>query len=402
MNISGNRVGTVVNFFMENGLQSKDFHDNDTADKAFKALLKAKADPTEENILEVYAFLNQNIRIARSGGFEFDPNSGNIFMKGFYSTPVPEKLMETVEEYVECDYPIESITNFWKLLMANPDKRVRESLFKFIETHNFVLTDQGYMIVYKTVDYKNDTTDSSMDIASFVSNSYLKVRKHWGTSTKKYVVFKEFMEVDLDGDVKFELKLTKKVTFDRWDVEAKNVELVGRLDKLQANLDELIDEDSVVFTDLHTHTMEIRLGEPVKMDRTECDSDPAIDCSYGLHVGATSYVENFARSESVVLMCLVNPMNVVAVPTYDHSKMRVTEYYPFALGSFENRKIDIIEQPFFDYDYVSHEAEELERILEIDMEEARTISLNAPDDDRTDEEYKSILESRVVDLMEGN
>lgn len=394
MNISGNRVGTVVNFFMDNeGLQSKDFYNNDVADKAFKALLAAKANPTVENIAIVYDFLNENIRIARAGGFIFEPETNNIYLDGFFSTPVPEALMETVEQYVENGYPTEAITNFWKLLMSNPDKRVRKSLFDFYATHDFVLTDKGYMIVYKAVDYMNMITQ---DTASFVSNAYLKVRKDWGTSPKKYVVYKQFGELGDDKD--FELKMTKKVTFDKWDLTTKNIELVGRLDELQTNLDELIDGDkSSVFTDMHTHSMEIRLGEPVHMPRSECDSDPARDCSHGLHVGATKYVENFAGSDSVILACLVNPMNVVAVPEYDHSKMRVTEYFPFALGNFEDRKIDIIKQPYFEYDYVSHEEEELKKILAGEMEE-RPNSYNAPEDDRSNDEYIKILEARVVDL----
>ncbi len=88
----------------------------------------------------------------------------------------------------------------------------------------------------------------------------------------------------------------------------------------------------------------------------------------------------------------------MAVPQYDHSKMRVCEYYPFALATFEDRKIDIIEQKFFEYDYVSHEEDELKRLLEASEEDVRTTSYNAPNDDRSLEEYKDILEARVIDL----
>ena len=186
---------------------------------------------------------------------------------------------------------------------------------------------------------------------------------------------------------------------EKWDVAEKRVELVGSLDELQANLDELIDGDaSSVFTDLHTHSMEIRLGETVHMTRSECDSDPRASCSHGLHVGATSYVESFANSESVVLVCLVNPMNVVAVPNHDNSKIRVTEYFPFALANFEDRKIDIIEQSYFEYDYVNIEKGELEKILASEVEDAREVSYNAPADTRSDEDYLAILEARVTDL----
>lgn len=386
--ITGNKIGTKVNLSINGVLHSKDCGNAEGANIFFSKLLEAKNDPTDENVDGLYEFLNKNIRIAKMAGFDYDVQTGETFMEGF-NTPVPELLVETIEDYLENKFPVESITNFWKLLMANPDHRVREDLFKFIAEHDFSLTEKGYMIVYKTVDYMNMVTQ---DVASFVSNAYLKVRKDWGTSAAKYVVYKDFSGED------FELKLTKKVTFNKWDLETKGVEFVGNLNDLQKNLDSLIEDGaSSVFTDLHTHSMEIKLGEAVKFDRSECDADPRVSCSYGLHVGATSYVESFARSESVVLVCLVNPMNVMAVPQYDNSKMRVCEYYPFALATFEDRKIDIIEQKFFEYDYVNIEEKDLNEILSVQYD-VRDTAMNADEDERDYEEYRSILEARVTDL----
>jgi len=386
--VTGNKIGTKVNLFINGVLHSKECGVNEAADLFFTEILKTIKDPTDENVEGLYEFLNKNIRIAKMAGFEFDVSTGETYMEGF-NTPVPQLLVDTIKDYLDNNFPIESITNFWKLLMANPDHRVREDLFKFIATHDFSLTQKGYMIVYKTVDYMNMVTQ---DVASFVSNAYLKVRKDWGTSPSKYVVY-----ADGDGE-DFELKLTKKVTFNKWDVEEKGVELVGNLNDLQKNLDSLIEDgESSVFTDLHTHEMEIRLGEPVKFDRSECDADPKVSCSYGLHVGATDYVQRFANSNSVVLVCLVNPMNVMAVPEYDTSKMRVCEYYPFALATFEDRKIDIIEQKFFEYDYVSHEEKDLNEILS-SKEDVRVTAINADEDERDYDEYLTILESRVIDI----
>jgi len=391
--ISGNKIGTKVNLFINGALHSKECGTNEAANVLFTEILRVKTDPTDENVDSLYTFLNKNIRIAKMAGFEFDVETGETYMEGF-NTPVPQLLVDTIEDYLENDFPVEGITNFWKLLMANPDHRVREDLFKFIGAHDFTLTDKGYMVVYKTVDYMNMVTN---DVASFVSNAYLKVRKDWGTSASKYVVYRKFGDPEVEGE--WDLMLTKKVTFAKWDVDAKGVELVGNLNDLQKNLDNLIDDGaSSVFTDLYSHKMEIRLGEPVKFERGECDSDPTKDCSYGLHVGATRYVENFAGRNSVVLVCLVNPMNVMAVPEYDHSKMRVCEYYPMALATFEDRKIDIIEQKYFEYDYVSHEELELERLLKASEEDVRVTSYNGPNDTRDYSEYLEILEARVVDL----
>ena len=96
--------------------------------------------------------------------------------------------------------------------------------------------------------------------------------------------------------------------------------------------------------------MVINLGEVVWQERDLCDADPRNSCSNGLHVGATDYVQRFANGSSLILVCYVNPANVVAVPNHDHSKMRVSEYFPFAVAKFEDRKIDIIEQSYFESD----------------------------------------------------
>ena len=130
-----------------------------------------------------------------------------------------------------------------------------------------------------------------------------------------------------------------------------------------------------------------------------CDGDPSTECSYGLHVGATKYVETFGSGDKSVLVCLVNPMNVVAVPNYDNSKIRVREYFPFALGTFEDGKIDIIEDKYFEYDYKSHEESELKALLESrGIKDARSFAMSTVEDTRNDEEYYEILESRVIDL----
>lgn len=440
--ITGNKVGNRVNVMINGTLHSKDCGDNETANAFFKQILQAKADPTDENIDKVYDFLNKNIRIARVGGFEFDPQTGNVYMEGF-NTPVPDSIMETVEEYVENNFPIDSIKNFWKLLMANPDKRVREDLFKFIQTHDFSITDKGYMIVYKTVDYKNKV---DVDLAEFVSETYFKIKDKWKEAPRNYVVYKELSEEtvieevdngyyelegcdDEDGyydeygfepdwieeieeqvitKLVAELKFTKQDTFDKWLVQGnKQIEYVGNVDGLMSTLAEIEDESKSTYTDKHTHTMEIKLGVPVRMERKDCDADPQKDCSYGLHVGSTKYVEKFRGvglrnakydGESPVLVCLVNPMHVVAVPEYDHSKMRVSEYYPFGKGTVKNGQIEIIENPYFENDYIVHEEKELAQLIEANGENVRETAMNAEEDKREMDEYVKILKSRIIDL----
>jgi hypothetical protein len=438
--ITGNKVGTRVNVSINGKLHSKDCGVEEGAQKFFDAVIDAKANPTQENVDALYVFLNENIRIAKAGGFEFDIETGITYMEGF-NTPVPQDILETVEEYTENGYPVTSITNFWKLLMANPDKRVREDLFKFIQTHDFSITDEGYMIVYKTVDFLRKV---EKDLAEFASSTYLKIKDKWKEAPRNYDVYKKFTTeihmveedqgyydlegfddeveyydeygydpdwiediVEVEREVRtFEYKFTKSDTLSKMIEDGKDVEAVGNVQTLMDTLAEIEEENQSVYTDKHTHSMEIKLGVPVQMDRTECDADPKRDCSYGLHVGATKYVEQFRwvgrtnsdDQKSPVLVCLVNPMHVVAVPEYDHSKMRVSEYYPFARGFVKQGEIDIVENKYFPSDYKVHEEAELAEMLRKNEDELRPTAMNAEEDDREVDEYLKVLEKRVIDL----
>ena len=392
-NINAIKQGNVVNISLSGKLHKKNCGSVNEANELFKVALAAKADPSEENIKALKAYLNERLRVAYLVGLETDVDTGEIFMAGF-NTPVPKTLIDVIEEYHNNKFPLEPIFNFWKLLMINPDVRIRESLFKFITTHDFVLTDKGYMVTYKAVYVKDsDVVENPLD--GFVGEQYLAVKTNWKTNPKRYVVYKDLATG--------ELNITKLTTAENWDVKKKNVEILGNLSELYDALVKNKSEDVVektVYTDMHTRKMHIELGVPVLMDRKDCDSDPARDCSYGLHVGATSYVENFGNSNSAILVCLVNPANVVAVPDYDHSKMRVSQYFPIGLAKYENSKIDIIEQKYFEEDYCDFEADELESLIAKVQAEELPIQTakNADEETRPLSELKKIIESRLIDV----
>ena len=387
-NIQGVKIGNMVNISIEGKLHKKNCGSPKEADELFRAVLLAKENPSDANIKALRCYLNEKLRIALMAGLESDPESGEVFLAGF-NTPVPVTLVEVAKEYHENVYPLDAIINFWKLLMINPDVRVRESLFDFITTHDFVLTDKGYMVVYKAVYRKNEVDNS---FAEFVSNRFLHVKKTWKESPKNYVVYKD------END---QYAITKYATAEKFD---STVEILGNLNDLFNaifNTDNKTGvESTALYTDMHTRSMTIELGVPVKQARKECDSDPRQDCSNGLHCGATKYVENFAGRESVILVCLVNPANVVAVPQYDHSKMRVSEYFPYAFATYTDGKIDIIEEAYFEADYQEYELEELEsQIAKVKASELPVeTAINAEEETRPMTELMKMLESRLLDI----
>jgi len=391
------KIGNMVKISLNGKLRQKNCGSSEEADKLFKMTLKAKEDPTDENIKNVLGLLNEKTRVAIMAGLENDPETGEVYLAGF-NTPVPETLVEVIKEYHENEYPLDAIINFWKLLMLNPDKRIRTVLFDFIKTHDFVLTDNGYMVVYKAVyDKKNDQDSDETRFAEFISNRYLHVKKTWKESPKKHIVYRNIEDNTFNS--------TKVSTAEKWDEKEKGVEILGNLQELfDAIFNSSTEEEEKnvpVFTDMHTRKMHIELGVPVKQNRKECDADFRRDCSNGLHVGATVYVNSFANNDSTVLVCYVNPANVVAVPDYDHSKMRVCEYFPFAIAKYENRKIDIIEQSYFESDYIDYEVEEIEKQIKKIQENELPIekAINCEnDEERPMSELLKIIESRLIDL----
>ena len=85
------------------------------------------------------------------------------------------------------------------------------------------------------------------------------------------------------------------------------------------------------FKDHHSGTIDNHPGQRPSIPRNKVSDDPRCACHEGLHVGALSYAASFASmcntSEAIILICRIDPKDVVCVP-YDESqrKMRVCEY----------------------------------------------------------------------------
>lgn len=389
-NVQGVKIGNVVNLSINGKLYKKVCGSDEEAKNLYSAILTAKNDPTEDNVRAIRILINEKIKIAYLTDLEMDVVSNEVYLKGF-STPIPETLLEVIKEYHANGFPTEPILNFWKLLMINPDKRVRSSLFDFIKTHDFVLTDMGYMLVYKAV-YVKEKNKVDTTFNAFIIDAVNKVRG-WKTSLNKYVVYKRLSDNQYD--------ITKYTTVENWDVRERNVEIIGKLGVLYDAItlqSQVATEE--VYTDMYSRTMTIEIGKPVYMNRTECDADPAVDCSFGLHVGATKYVKSFANVDSKILICLVNPANVVAVPNYDHSKIRVSEYFPMGLVEYNNGTFNPIESKYYPSDYCAYEKQVFESMVKQVMKNEPPIStaINASGDDRSIDELKKMLNNRLYDL----
>ena len=391
------KQGSVINLSINGKLEKKICSSPEEATKIYKMVLSTKENPTDEAVKKLYAYLNDTTRIATIAGFEVDVVDGKVYLEGF-NTPVPQSISDIILEYYENDFPYQSIVNFWKLLMVNPDVRVRETLFDFLTKYNFVLTENGYFVTYKAVEIyksKNDTdspkvSKSKNNLTSFVNDNFIKV-KSWKKSAKNFTVYQK--------DGKYLLSETKKFKGNATTIGVLN-DLYVELFNISIPVKEETKIESVIYTDKHTRTMRIKLGQVVKQERDTCVGDPSIECASSLHSGSVIYVQNFANKIDTILSCLINPAHVVAVPKHDNTKLRSCEYFPLSVVDNFHSLSPNSQQSFFESDYIAYEKKELEKQIKMIKDNQLPIKacIDSKKEERSMDELLKIIESRLVDI----
>ena len=298
----------------------------------------------EIEILEEWALL------VKDGVYpELEIVNDQLCMTGI-NIPMPtflaKQFMYRSQKQDQSDY--KSLLNFWRLLALNPDAKCREDLYRFLDKHKMVVTPAGYFVAYRNVAVKKNAQVDNLEL--FVGESIVKV-KSWKKGTKHFSVLKN----KETGDYKL------------WDNRKKTpynqqaFDYVGKLDKL--NEDVVATDREAIYTDNHTRTMDIRIGTPVQIDRGECDPSPDRECSNGLHLGNPSFMRQGAFG-GVGLVCICNPMHVVAVPYRDGRKLRCCEYLPVGVAEYnDDGSLKPLNVNTFLHEYQEFTAEQIESMI---------------------------------------
>ena len=244
----------------------------------------------------------------------------SVYMESVSELSIPEDFVANIikAEEAEDTAELQKFKNFWTLVSLNPDSRVRNNLFWFIRKWDMQITESGLIIAYRNADIKEEAK--------------------WSTENVKTIINTYYEQKCLNKNNPYETM----------------VEIQGTMYNLGEAYDEVVNGgNSPVYTDQHSHSTEIRLGQPVRIPREECDANQEHSCSRGLHTGAKGWLkQNYFGS--VGLMVLVNPAYVVAVPTIDdYGKMRTCEYFPIAIIDFDDNG-DIIEKTYSLHDDVAY------------------------------------------------
>lgn len=348
-NIHAIRHGKTVHVIVGTDMYQRTFENKDSAVALYNQALSARENPTSVNVELLLDECAPGRKLIADNIFTI--KNGSFYLTGYETFPMPEELVVRIQSHVEQGLSVQPLVNFWKLLMLNPDPVARESTFKFMSEYDFPITDSGYFIGYRAVKQTDKTYDA---VTGWVPQKYVEL-KATGENPADYTAMK-----DPDGG-EFVAVKTDVITNDNGGfIAPENV--LGNLEEMFTNQTTGV-TDAPEYTDWHSGTTSVRLGGTVSMDRASVDCDPANTCSRGLHIGAPGYVKGFGGSDSVFLACLVNPMNICAIPAdYSYQKMRVCEYYAYGIVDLNNDME--IRTPYFELDYKTFEERELDKQLE--------------------------------------
>lgn len=231
---------------------------------------------------------------------------------------VPENLVDAIYDAYKKDdkAKLEAYVNFWTFASANPDHRVRENLFWFLQKHHMIISRSGMFAAFRNVVNKDqEYEEMDENLARFVGKKYAKIKMVDREDPSVWTIFKKS---DREG---FSLRpyIAEDITDSLY---------VGNL---KALYDQITDSDGLAFTDAHSKSTNIRIGKSVSIPRSECDVNQDNTCSRGLHAASASYISG-GYYGTTSLLVLINPAHVVAVPPLDsYEKIRTCEYWPVGI-----------------------------------------------------------------------
>jgi hypothetical protein len=239
----------------------------------------------------------------------------NIFMKDFPEVPVPKTVVQMYYSF-ETEQDRESVLKFWKLLVLNPNTRVRNELPKFLFNNGFHLTQDGLIVTFRRA---WNRSDKNLNLYEWVINEYSR-RKLQKKKVKDLPVY------ELKG------------VFSISDTKPEGSTFRGDLDVLYAEAQEQVNSDDATkyYADHATQTrfyindtpqygnVYYQVGKTTSVDRDHCDANSRNSCSKGLHSGVPNYVVNNRGFGDTIFMCLVNPYDVVSSPEDGWCKIRTS------------------------------------------------------------------------------
>lgn len=290
---------------------------------------------------------------------------------------VQEKLLlakSEGEDTEALEEAYEALKMFWYWTALNPIEDSRRDLLAFVKNRDITITKNGLLQMYRRIVSVGKEDDG---LHEAVSTEYAKVKK-WKKSPSAFNIY-----VTAEGNY-----VAKTHGQESWEDKGNLQELYNELPNMGQNR----------YTDNHTRTKDIRIGQIYKEDEDKIDLNNQRDCSNGLHVGSHEF--GFGGFGDTGVLALVNPSKVRSVPVSDTNKMRVSEMFIAAVMDIDEYKNTVSEGVVNDFsqEYFNASVEELEEaILDTTFEEKFSCQDNKPVVTQVDiAAIKDVLSAKVT------
>lgn len=245
-------------------IANKDNFGKDDLDKVVD-MMSPKMKKIKEEVRELEEF-----EVSVTGSKYLSLVGSSIYIRSISELSLPVDL---AKEFLKAEKAndkvmVESYLNFWTLVSLNTDSRARMNLFWFLKKYGMTITKSGLFVAYRNVDIKKIGKVINTELTSFVSDSYIKIKKNKKSPSNFYVI-----------------KEDENYTLSKFNTGFEpNVQCLGSVKDLYEKLSNSDTDDSVtVYTDNYTKSMNITIGNIVSMDRDKCDPVQENTCSRGLN-----------------------------------------------------------------------------------------------------------------------
>ena len=332
---------------------------------------------------------------------DFKVVNTDVFLKDVNSIPIPSSIVaefirlvteiqdlqdnsSELIDYEQLDKLKEeynSLLMFTYKLLLNPLKESREQLLNFIKKNDIKITSYGNLVLYRACwESKNEDTE----LIRFVAKEYLKI-KAWKKSPKNYTVASRL------GNYK--LLLNNEIPKDDnpyWENQGNLAELYSKLPEMQSKGKQYYSDHG---------KKKIVIGDIYKIDDKDVNLDANVCAAGGLH--CASYDYDYSGFGDTNLIVLVNPSKTITVPTYDFSKMRVSEM--MIVGINPNERGVHIDEGFYsnlDENYHNYSIDELQEAFKNKSFEPISVSTEVTELSLKEVvNVTDILKNRIVEIV---
>ncbi len=280
-----------------------------------------KIDKINEEVVSTVSAIDY---LAKTNPEDFYKKENSLYMVGIERS-LPKLLIEKFASPLQLE-EYNALKKFWLKCCLNPNATAAHDLFAFLTKHDFKVDRHGNFYAYRNVVSKNLT---NKELVEFVSNQYIKV-KGQKKSPKNYVVIQGEPDIE-EGFWSKDYHLLKEEngTGAYWDEQ-----IIGNLAELYNDLPSL---QEVGYTSQHTGKEDYKVGTIIEMSRDRTDEDNSRSCSKGFHLANPEYDYSSFGDTSILAIC--NPMDVVAVPNSECSKLRTCRWFFASVLTKEDGRI---------------------------------------------------------------